>query len=88
MYSTNFGGVKSMQFIPQSASDTPFRIPMSAVSHSDLLGFKPERSKNIHYLYYRIFVTNKKCCIIGVNRIYRNILLKILIPLILLFSLM
>ena len=33
--------------MPQSASDTPFRIPVPAMSHFALLGFKPERSQKL-----------------------------------------
>ena len=64
--------VKSIQSIPQSASDTTFRAPMSDVSYFTVLVFKPERSKNLnqkHSLpHYRIFVTFKKCGMIGISR--------------------
>ena len=38
--------IKSIQSIPQSASDTPLRTAMPTISHFALLGFKPER-KNL-----------------------------------------
>ena len=34
--------VKSMFFIPQSAIESPLRAPIPAISHFDILGFKPE----------------------------------------------
>ena len=49
MYSSNFHCflVKSIQTIPQSASDTPFETLMSAISHLASLGFKSETSENL-----------------------------------------
>ena len=65
--------VKSIQSIPQSASGITFRAPMPDISYFTLLGFKPERSKNIHQKHslphYRIYVTFKKCGMIGISRI-------------------
>ena len=41
--------VKSIQSIPQSVSENPFRTPtpMPAISHLASLGFKPETSENL-----------------------------------------
>ena len=39
--------VKSIHSIRQSTRNTPFRSPMPAISHFALLGYKPERSKNL-----------------------------------------
>ena len=39
--------INLIQSIPQSASDTQLRTPMAAISHFALLGFKPEKSKNL-----------------------------------------
>ena len=33
--------------MPLSASDTPFKTPMPAISHLASLGFKPETSENL-----------------------------------------
>ena len=39
--------LKSIHFIPQSAIFTPFRAPIPATSHLDLLGFKPDNDENM-----------------------------------------
>ena len=39
--------VKSIQYIPQSVSETPVYTPMPAISHLASLGFKPETSENL-----------------------------------------
>ena len=48
--------LKSIYFIPQSASFAPFSAPVSVNSHLDLLGFKPEKDENMS----NTFVTSIK----------------------------
>ena len=43
--------VNNMQSTPLRASDTPFRAPMSAISHF---------VKNFHYDFCRFLITQKK----------------------------
>ena len=47
---------KSVHFIPQIASLTPFSAPIPAFSHLDLLGFKPEKYENMS----KTFITSIK----------------------------
>ena len=43
--------VKSIHLIPQAVILTPFREPMPATSHFDILGFKPKNfEKNLKVL--------------------------------------
>ena len=52
--------LKSIHFIPHSASLATFSAPILGTSHLDLLGFKPKKDKKyvtaFHNLYQRFFI--------------------------------
>ena len=42
--------LRSVHFIPQSASLAPFSAPVLTTSHLDLLGFKPEKDEKMTFI--------------------------------------
>ena len=45
-----------MHFIPQTATFTPFSIPIPATSHFDKFGFKPENNENKEVVFSNSFI--------------------------------
>ena len=60
---------KMVHCMPHSATLTPFRAPIPAISHFDLYDFRPKKIskfiKNLQNFYYRCFVFNKETGILG-----------------------
>ena len=77
-------------FIPQSSIDTLFRMPMSAISHLDLLCFKPEWKEKVSKTFITFFkdsLSFKKNLVSLALAVYKKVRSKNVRPCISLFCL-